>query len=318
MTTSGNPRASQRIDPHAYEALKQAIAYTTYYKNAQRSLLLRHLGGEAFETAGLHLIDFSSGFKIQNADKVVEALQAKEDRLRDTIIDLFLSLSEMVEFPDIEGLEEPKRSENLRRAQLSVEGLTKFTQPFQQMMEKRARIEKERRQEESQRERKRLFMLRLEDMKQRLLDMHQTDNPQQRGRDFEDLIYDLFDLHDLNPERPYNLPGEQIDGFVQIDRFGFIVEVKWEQERSGRDIADIFRAKIERRSRVTQGLLITQAGIASTTLDTYSVQSPFMVVTGMEIYSVLDGRTDLRRMLETKKDHLSQTGSCFYDYLKQH
>lgn len=307
--------SAQKIAPKAYEALKQAIAYTTHYKKEQRNLIYRHLGPANFYKANLHLHDFEHGYKIQHADVVVNNLQSRESDMRDDIIEFIISLAQLDRFPDIERLEEPLRMDKLKIAKQAVNGLQEFTELHLQMVEKRNQIEQERRAEEAQIENDQTFRDSLGSLKNRLMALHVSTNAQQRGRDFEELIYDMFDLHDLNPRRSYTYKNEQIDGFVEIEGFGFIVEAKWEKVRSGMGIADIFKSKIDRRSRVTMGLLITQEGAASTILDQYSTSSPFMVVTGQEIFYVLDARTNLIAMLKAKLVHLQKTGSCYLEYI---
>lgn len=306
-------KSSARIAPSAYMALRKALACTTHFRDEQRRLVYTCLGADHFKV--MSDIPFSGQHKAKSADEVVDRLIANEDEMKEVSIDMMLSLSQMSRFPDIERQLEPERSGLLAAARESVEELKKYIDPFIERLNRVQKIQEEREREEALRAHRRVFDQGLSDLQDRFLALQQELNPQQRGRDFENLVYDLFQLHDFRPKHSYSLEYEQIDGYFEFQGDGFIVECKWEQENSGVNIAHILTTKVKEKGRNTLGVLVTHAGLAKTTIERYSTASTFMSVTGHELYLVLDGRISLEEMLKEKRRHLYATGSCYFPYL---
>lgn len=312
MAQSQYRNSSKKVDPGAYMALRKALAHTTHFRGAQRRLVYTCLGAENFRI--MSDIPFGENYKAKNADEVVDRLIANEGKMRDTIIDLMVSLSQMDRFPDIEGQQEPERSELLADARESVEALKKHTVPFIERLKRLQNLQEEREQDEARQAHRRVFEQDLLELRERFTGLQNEPNHQKRGKDFEKLVYDLFRLHDFQPKQAYSLDYEQIDGYFEFHGDGFIVECKWEKDRSGVNTAHILDRKVKQKGRNTLGVLVTHAGLAQTTIECYSTSSTFMSVTGHELYLVLDGRVGLEEMLSEKRRHLYATGSCYSPY----
>jgi hypothetical protein len=53
------------------------------------------------------------------------------------------------------------------------------------------------------------------------------DDPQGRGYGLEDLLAELFELHEISYRRPYRTATEQIDGHFPFKGFDYLVEARW-------------------------------------------------------------------------------------------
>jgi hypothetical protein len=120
-----------------------------------------------------------------------------------------------------------------------------------------------------------------------------TENPQQRGRDFELLLYELFELEELNPSGPFPLDGEQIDGAFELGDTHYLVEAKWKQEKVGPDKVAWFKEKLERRFSGTKGLMISINGFTDGAIRTAGDSKSIILMDGYDLYCVLDPQVDL-------------------------
>ena len=138
------------------------------------------------------------------------------------------------------------------------------------------------------------------------------ETPQKRGYELEKIIYKLFDLYNLAPEKPYRIKGEQIDGYFELDGTGFIVEIKWTKDLTTRGEIDIFDAKIGRKMKSTLGLFISVAGYNSTALEIYKNSGTSVIfLDGDDISYVLSGKVDFRKLIKAKKRYSEQTGDPY-------
>jgi len=145
----------------------------------------------------------------------------------------------------------------------------------------------------------------------RFLELQTSVNPQQRGRDFELLLSDLFRLFDMEPRLTYLLTSEQIDGSLRFDTDDYILEAKWWAEPVGRDEVDTFATKVGFKGKNALGLFVAVNGFTKVALDRYSEKTPFVAMDGADLFLVLDGRIRLDDLLRAKLRHANETGSCF-------
>lgn len=144
----------------------------------------------------------------------------------------------------------------------------------------------------------------------RYVAMHGSDDPRQRGREFEVLLTDLFVLFDMEPRLSYTLAHEQIDGSLSFDTDDYIVEARWRKEATSREHLDVFKSKVERKGRNALGIFVSVNAFSSDALAQYRSSSPFVVFTGEDLFMVLDGRIRLDELLRAKKRHVNETGDC--------
>ncbi len=142
--------------------------------------------------------------------------------------------------------------------------------------------------------------------------MYLMPDPARRGLEFEGFLTELLALFDMEPRLQYSLTHEQIDGSFSFDTDDYIVEARWRAEPSGRDAADVFAKKVQRKGKNALGLFVSVNGFTSDTLATYSEATPFMVMDGLDLIAVLEQRVRLDDLLRRKKRHANETGHCYF------
>jgi hypothetical protein len=152
------------------------------------------------------------------------------------------------------------------------------------------------------------------ELKRRYEELAVMDDAQERGRALEPLLRDLFALFDLDPRAAFTLTGEQIDGSFTLGETHFLLEAKWTKGQTERKELDPFKAKVTSRIENTLGLFISINGFQETAVEFHSgVGAQMLLMTGSDLYTVLDGRVDLVDLLQRKYRHASQTGEVLFE-----
>lgn len=202
-------------------------------------------------------------------------------------------------------------SEKLAEARSAVKTLAEVTKTFTENQAERQRIRTAQEARRAQEAALRQFSDDLSDLHQKFLSMHGSGNPQQRGRELERLLHDLFNLFDMEPRLAYNLEAEQIDGALSFDTDDYLLEAKWLSAPVSRAEVDAFAAKVGRKGKNALGLFIAIQGFSHPALQTYSTSTPFIAMDGPDLYLVLEGRVRLDDLLKAKRRYAHETGSCY-------
>ena len=275
-------------------------AYTRYLRTSLRQQ--PHL---------LSGIDFTQITKREAADQLIDRLVADEDLYRDITVRLMLEVANTTTFPELERHEDSRHL--LEQARAVVVHLKEFTTQHEGLIVERERLDAERAAYAQQAEVQRRFSDELYELKSMFLRLSNSkETPQQRGRDFEAFLNQLFAMFDLEPRLAYSLPREQIDGAFSFDTDDYIIEAKWTTEPVSRGQADEFANKVRRKGKNALGLIVTMGGISAPAIAEYSTATPFMTVDGPDLYCVLDQRARLDDLLRRKKRHANETGECYF------
>lgn len=297
----------KQISVEAYQALREALATSTWFKRqfkAQIRLLFRD------EPDLLSQLDFSDT-KRMVADQIVELLSSSEYRYQAVTIRVMLEVSGQTVFRDIEQLAEPDRTQRLNEARAAVAALAAVTHQFSKVAAEQERIEDEAQAEQSRQQRLRRFEDDIAEVKGRFLLLHSASNPQQRGRDFEVLLTDLFKLFDMEPRLAYNLEFEQVDGSLSFNTDDYILEAKWLAGPVDRATVDVFDQKVKRKGKNALGLFVAVNGFTSDARNQYAQATSFLTMDGTDLFTVLDGRLRLDDLLMAKRRFANETGSCY-------
>lgn len=133
------------------------------------------------------------------------------------------------------------------------------------------------------------------------------------GLSLERLLNEVFELHDLEPNEPFRVEGEQIDGSFLLDSEVYLLEAKW----TGAPIPEadllVFRGKVEGKSSFTRGLFISINGFSSPAVEAIRVgkQPTFVMMDGADFYRVLEGFVRLDEVLRKKVRRLAEKGHAF-------
>src|SRR5687768_10619505 len=116
------------------------------------------------------------------------------------------------------------------------------------------------------------------------------------------LLNRLFELSDLSPRKPFRVVGEQIDGSFELDHEVYLLEAKWERQKSGIDHLYVFHDKVVGKAHITRGLFISINGVTSEAADaiTRGKQPCFFGINGHDLMMILQDRTDLVTFLRER------------------
>lgn len=301
----------KRIAAAAYEALRAALPVITWNKRPFESYLRTALRETPELLAGLNFNEP----KRDVAGLLVDRLITNEHRYRDTTVALMLEVADMTEFPNISQMpDRDDRDKWLRIAREATTHLRTFTQHFAEQTKAREQAEVIREANRQEAERVRHLAGALDDLRTEFIQMHSTgsEDPHGRGLAFEKLLSELFWTYDMEPRLSYVTDLEQIDGSLTFDTDDYIVEARWRNTTVSRSDADAFATKVHRKGKNSLGLFIAVNGFSSVALDAYQVSTPFLAVTGADLFAVFDKRVRLDDLLRAKKRHANETGNCMY------
>ena len=86
------------------------------------------------------------------------------------------------------------------------------------------------------------------------------EDPQSRGYGLEDLLAELFELHEISYRRPYRTPTEQIDGHFPFRGFDYLVEARWRAGPPNEGDLAAFKTKVDKKITSTRGLFVSVPG----------------------------------------------------------
>jgi hypothetical protein len=153
----------------------------------------------------------------------------------------------------------------------------------------------------------------LEDLKHRLIALHEQTNRQTAGPAWEKLLTDLFALASLAPRGSFRVIDEQIDGSFVLDGQIYLLEAKWEATPVGEDELLIFSGKVAGKSTFTRGLFVSLNGFSTPGLNaiTRGKQPNSVLMDGADLWQVLEGRVALDDLVRAKVRRLAEEGRVF-------
>ncbi len=296
---------SKRIEPGAYQALREALPVVFWYKRSFESFLRTCLRDAPELLAGLHFADL----KRNVADELVNRLLTRESVYQQVTLDLMLSVSNMKRFPDLEKHEDAEV--RIAEAQKAVAELRRWSEEFSGLRAEEDRVAGELKAAREQAAALRRFADDVEALHQSFLRLCAALDPKERGEAFQGFLAALFSLFDMEPRLAYSLEREQIDGSLSFDTDDYIVEARWRKEPATRADADIIDAKVRRKGKNALGLFVSINGFTQDAIDAYTEGTSFMTLDGADLMLVLEGRVRLDDLLRRKKRHANETGQCY-------
>jgi len=135
-----------------------------------------------------------------------------------------------------------------------------------------------------------------------------------RGIDFQNLLRDLFAMHDLDPRGSFAQVGEQIDGSISLDGTFILIEMKWEKVPiEPKDVRD-FKGKVQGKLDNTLGLIVSMSGYTDAAIEEAARGGRIVAVLmdGRDVAEVFQGLIDLTEMLRRKFRHAAERGNAMY------
>lgn len=139
------------------------------------------------------------------------------------------------------------------------------------------------------------------------------DDPQGRGYSLEDLLAELFELHDISYRRPYRTATEQIDGHFEFKGFDYLVEARWRVTQPTEADLAAFKIKVDKKISSTRGLFVSIPGFRPEVVVqfTQGVTSSIVLMDGQDLALILEGQVSLNDALELKIQKAAQEGIVY-------
>jgi hypothetical protein len=190
--------------------------------------------------------------KRETTVQLVDLLASDERRYQQLTIGLMLELSGMESFPNLRS--QTDAGQLVARAVQAIAELRLWTKQHQDLVTERAQVEEDRVKVAAKVADRRVLAEKLDELKAKFYELHAATNPQQRGRDFETWLNELFTLFDLLPRRGFVLRGEQIDGAFTHDTDNYILGARWWKGPVERSDLAVFEAKVRGKGKNALGL----------------------------------------------------------------
>jgi hypothetical protein len=299
---------SKQLSPAGVIALKEALCCVYWYKNDLRGFLKLCLA-QPFIIDGF---DWNN-YKRQIASDIIDHLIANPDRHIGDLTRLCYEVCKITDFSHLSQLEDGLQKE--KKARDAVSKLKKFVEPHQKIEDEQDIIR--RRQELAAKQLQENVALRqkLEDIKNQYMGLLKSNNPQSRGFSLEKLMYELFELFDLDPKASFKNLGEQIDGAFSLEGTEYLFEAKWQKELVNKADLVVFSDKVVTKLENTLGIFLSINGFSSDGVAAHQAGgASILLMDGGDLMSVLDERIDFVSLVLRKKRHASQTGEIYFKY----
>ncbi len=138
---------------------------------------------------------------------------------------------------------------------------------------------------------------------------------QTRGRRFELVLSELFEIFEIPVVQPFrrNRGGEQIDGAFTLDSHHYLLECKWTSGAVGQSNVDALCGKVGRSGDQTMGVFISVNGWSDHVLDLLkqNQEKRVFLVNGQDISAVLLGSINFTNLLRAKIQALNLKSEPF-------
>lgn len=301
----------KRYSAQAADAVVDALAACFHYKEDLGSFLVRcGVPGEK-----VHACQFTKNGPPRriSARTLIDDL-ASNPATGTATITLVIDglLAEDLDFPRLKKLEDG--AERVAKARASISAL-KTLVGGELADERRSRERSE--HVEASREQAQLVRRRAEmlgGLRQRFLEMFSASDHQGRGRRFEKLLGELFELFDFSPRGAFSPEGEEIDGSIVHEGVHILVEAKWEKDPIEAAPIGVFRQKVEDKLKTTLGLFVSMSGFSGGAVLKAggSGARSMILIDGAELMPVFEGQVDLGDLLARKIRRAHETGEAYF------
>ncbi|WP_171435197.1 hypothetical protein [Pseudomonas aeruginosa] len=299
---------AKQLSPAGVMALKEALCSVYWYKSELRGFLQLCLSNPGI------LNNFNwENYKRQIASDVVDFLYANPASHLGDLTKVCYELCKITDFSHLKPLDDgPQKVEKARNA---VNQLKQLVEPHKDI--KKEQDEIKRRQELAAKKLRENAAVRqkLEAIKARYMALVSSDNAQSRGFELERVMYELFELFDLDPKASFKNLGKQIDGAFSLDGTEYLFEAKWQKEPVNKADLAVFSDKVRTKLENTLGIFLSINGFSGDGVSAHQAGgASILLVDGGDLMAVLEERIDFVSLLLRKKRHAAQTGQIYLSY----
>jgi hypothetical protein len=296
---------TKRLSPAAIVALKEALCAAYWYKADLRSFLQQCLSNPAV----LSTLNWGN-YKRQIISDLVDYLTRNQDKYLDDLMRLCQEATSITSFRHLEQLD--GGAQKAERARIAIAQLKRLVEPHQQAEKEQEDLIERQRKAAEKLKANAAVRLKLKEIKTRYMSLVMSQNVQGRGFELEKVMYDIFELFDLDPKASFRNTGEQIDGAFSLEGTEYIFEARWQQELVNAAALDAFASKVRRKLENTLGVFLSINGFSPEGVSAHcSGGAVIILMDGADLMAVFEERIDLVSLLLRKKRHAAQTGNIY-------
>jgi hypothetical protein len=249
---------AKTLSPAAIIALKEALCSVYWYKKDLRTFLTHCLSNKAI-LAQINWAD-KDYHKREIASDIVDLLVNNQNQYLGDLTRICVQLCKMNDFNHLKRVDDSAKK--IEVAKLSVQQLKKLVEPHQDLQKEKDDTAQRQELAKKKLQQNQAVREKLEQVKKQYLVLVRSPNPQGRGFELENLMYDLFNLFDLDPKASFKNIGEQIDGAFNLEGTDYLFEAKWQKEMVNKADLVIFSDKVKTKLENTLGVFLSINGFS--------------------------------------------------------
>ena len=299
---------AKQISPAGIMALKESLCSVYWYKSELRGFLQLCLSNPAI----LNKFDWGN-YKRQIASDIIDYLVVNPSSYIGDLTRICYEICKLTDFSHLKSLEDG--SQKVEKARNAVNQLKQLVEPHQDIKKEQDEIKK--RQEKAATKLKTNVAVRqkLEAIKNRYMPLVGSSNAQGRGFELERIMYDLFELFDLDPKASFKNLGEQLDGAFSLGGTEYLFEAKWQKELVNKADLAVFSEKVKSKLENTLGVFLSINGFSKDGVLAHQAGgASIILMDGGDLMAVFEERIDFTSLLLRKKRHAAQTGNIYFSY----
>jgi hypothetical protein len=295
---------NKKISPQAVLALKEALSVIFWKRDELKDFVKLTISN----TAIIGTINWDGNKRVA-VKELIERMTNRPDIYMDDLMNLLLAVTDMTDFShlkfwDEDGSKTQKAKEAVAKLRVQTKGYIQITQEQEEARKRKVETEKRINKNKS-------LDSELNGLRLKFLELSRIKDLQKRGFALEPFLTELFLLYELNPKGSFKNNGEQIDGAFTFDGTDYLMEAKWKQQVDRSDLAS-FCFKVETKLKIAVGLMVTIDGVTKEAIspDFKSI----IIMDGVDLIAVLDGRVTLPDLLYKKRRKATETGKIYLNY----
>ncbi|SJZ78748.1 hypothetical protein SAMN02745119_01638 [Trichlorobacter thiogenes] len=300
----------KQLSPTAVMALKEALCSVYWYKSDLRSFLQLCLSNPSL------LSKFNwENYKRQIVSDLIDLLVGSPDKYIGDLTKICYELCKIKDFNHLKQLDDG--TSKVERARAAILQLRQLVEPHQDI--KREQDEIEKRQEIAAKKLRDNVAVRqkLEEIRMRYMSLIGASNAQTRGFELEKIMYDLFELFDLDPKASFKNLGEQVDGAFALEGTDYLFEAKWQKELVNKADLAAFSDKVRTKLENTLGVFLSINGFSTDGVAAHQAGgASIILMDGGDLMAVFEERIDFVSLLLRKKRYAAQTGNIYLSYFQ--
>lgn len=299
---------AKQLSPAGIMALKEALCSVYWYKSELRGFLQLCLSNPGI------LSKFNwENYKRQIASDIVDHLVANPVIHLGDLTKICYEICKLKDFSHLRPLDDG--TQKVEKARSAVNQLKQLVEPHQDFKKEQDDIKL--RQDAAAKKLRENAAVRqkLEAINTRYMALVSSDNAQSRGFELERVMYELFELFDLDPKASFKNLGEQVDGAFSLEGTEYLFEAKWQKELVNKADLAIFSDKVKTKLENTLGIFLSINGFSSDGVSAHQAGgSSILLLDGGDLMAILEERIDFTSLLLRKKRHAAQTGNIYLSY----